>query len=629
MKYEYDESGATFNYFLLSVVGMALVPTTISLFRKTKVAGKDPRACRCDLCLKKEAALSAQKKTNVVSKKLILIILGWILFGFLAYKASTTVIETNIWDPYEILGIETGATTKEVKKHYKKLSLKWHPDKVSSDMAEEAESKFVELTKAYKVLTDDEIRKNYEEFGHPDGRQSMSLGIALPSWLVESGNSFFVLAIYGVLFGFFLPLYVGRWWYQSLRYTKDKILNQTMATYYKQLKPSISLQELVGLLSTSAEFKEEVTFKPTDAVEIPKLIKLLEQTLEERGEIYMKSKKYTAPYCVKAHALITAYIKRVPVQDPSLASDQKEIITKSIHLTLGMLQISCAHSWLDTSLRCMELSQMLVQGLEVHKSALLQLPYIDQELARAFANKKVRSVKHFIELPNEERKLVLRDLSTEKYENLMNVAMDYPTVQIDKAYFKVIGDEVITTGAIVTCVVKLSLTSARYQAEHKSSEEKEADESDDEDEHHHHHHDKETENLKPIRIHSPYFPLDKRPFWWVIICDAKGNRIILPFTKVRNLSFDHKETVKFQFQAPPRAGNYPFTVFVKSDSQVGTDLRADIELCVQDTSVLPVEEEIEDDISEPEEDSIAGQMAQLRAQQKGGGPAGDDTSDEE
>ncbi|KAK9696518.1 secretory subunit [Basidiobolus ranarum] len=629
MKYEYDESGVTFNYFLLSVVGMALVPTTVSLFRKPKVSVKDPRSCRCELCLKKELHLSSQKKTSVISKKLIFVLLGWVLFGFLAYKASTTKIETNIWDPYEILGLDPGSTTKQVKKHYKKLSLKWHPDKVSSEMAEEAENKFVEITKAYKVLTDDEIRKNYEEFGHPDGRQSMSLGIALPSWLVDSGNSFFVLAIYGVLFGGLLPLYVGRWCYQSLRYTTDRILNQTMATYFIQLKDDISLRGLVDLLSTSAEFKEEVPLKPTDAVEVPKLIKLIEQTLEERGELYVGSKKYTAPYCVKAHALLSAHINRIPVEDPSLAADQQEIIKKSIHLVLGMLQISTAHSWLETSLRCMELSQMLVHGLQVNKAPILELPHINEEIARAFAKKKVHSVKHLVEFPNDERKLILRDISNENYENLMNVAMDHPTVQVLKAYFKVIGDEAITPGAIVTCVVKLNLTSARYRAEHpqKPAEENDGDMSDEEVDRFFS--KKGEDDQKPIRIHSPHFPLDKRSFWWVIICDPRGNRIILPPTKVSNLSFDKTETVKFQFQAPQRPGHYPFTVFVKSDSQVGTDLRRDIQLHVQDSSVLPAEEEIEDDISEPEEDSIAGQMAQLRAQQQGRGNDGDETSDEE
>ncbi len=46
-----------------------------------------------------------------------------------------------------------------------------HPDKVEPEQKEEAEGKYVEITKAYKALTDDDARKNWEEFGHPDGKQ--------------------------------------------------------------------------------------------------------------------------------------------------------------------------------------------------------------------------------------------------------------------------------------------------------------------------------------------------------------------------------------------------------------------------------------------------------------------------
>jgi translocation protein SEC63 len=54
-------------------------------------------------------------------------------------------------------------------------------------------------------LTDDEIRKNYEEYGHPDGKQSYTMGIALPKWLVEGSNSYITLSFYGLLFGILLP----------------------------------------------------------------------------------------------------------------------------------------------------------------------------------------------------------------------------------------------------------------------------------------------------------------------------------------------------------------------------------------------------------------------------------------
>lgn len=50
---------------------------------------------------------------------------------------------------------------------------------------------------------------NQEEFGHPDGKQAMQLGIALPSWLVEKQNSFLVLGVYALIFGIALPMWVA------------------------------------------------------------------------------------------------------------------------------------------------------------------------------------------------------------------------------------------------------------------------------------------------------------------------------------------------------------------------------------------------------------------------------------
>lgn len=54
-------------------------------------------------------------------------------------------------------------------------------------------------------MTDETVRKNFELYGHPDGRQEMSMGIALPTWVVESQNNIWVLGAYGLVFGLGLP----------------------------------------------------------------------------------------------------------------------------------------------------------------------------------------------------------------------------------------------------------------------------------------------------------------------------------------------------------------------------------------------------------------------------------------
>lgn len=67
-------------------------------------------------------------------------------------------------DYYEVLGVSKGAAADEIKKAYRKLALKYHPDKNEGDAA--AEEKFKEAAEAYEVLSNPEKKSRYDQFGH-------------------------------------------------------------------------------------------------------------------------------------------------------------------------------------------------------------------------------------------------------------------------------------------------------------------------------------------------------------------------------------------------------------------------------------------------------------------------------
>lgn len=67
-------------------------------------------------------------------------------------------------DYYEVLGVSRDASTEQIKKAYRKLALRYHPDK--NPDAPDADEKFKEATEAYSVLSDSENRARYDQFGH-------------------------------------------------------------------------------------------------------------------------------------------------------------------------------------------------------------------------------------------------------------------------------------------------------------------------------------------------------------------------------------------------------------------------------------------------------------------------------
>ena len=67
-------------------------------------------------------------------------------------------------DYYEVLGVDKGADEATLKKAYRKLAKKYHPDMNPGD--KEAEAKFKEATEAYSVLSDPDKRRQYDQFGH-------------------------------------------------------------------------------------------------------------------------------------------------------------------------------------------------------------------------------------------------------------------------------------------------------------------------------------------------------------------------------------------------------------------------------------------------------------------------------
>ncbi|EFN79950.1 dnaJ homolog subfamily C member 16 [Harpegnathos saltator] len=104
----------------------------------------------------------------------------------------SVVAVDSLGNPYKILGVSRHATLQDIRKAYKHLVKEWHPDKTDHPMAED---KFVEITKAYELLTDPERRRKFDNFGitSEDGvsrqrRDSKQYNVRDPLEELFSGN---------------------------------------------------------------------------------------------------------------------------------------------------------------------------------------------------------------------------------------------------------------------------------------------------------------------------------------------------------------------------------------------------------------------------------------------------------
>jgi len=77
-------------------------------------------------------------------------------------------------DYYEVLGLNRDADDESIKKAYRKLAMKYHPDRNPDDKS--SEEKFKEAKEAYEVLSDAQKRANYERFGHAGVDASAAAG---------------------------------------------------------------------------------------------------------------------------------------------------------------------------------------------------------------------------------------------------------------------------------------------------------------------------------------------------------------------------------------------------------------------------------------------------------------------
>jgi translocation protein SEC63 len=87
---------------------------------------------------------------------------------------------------------------------------------------------------------------------------------------------------------------------------------------------------------------------------------------------------------------------------------------------------------------------------------------------------------------------------------------------------------------------------------------------------------KERDAAPSVLAHAPYFPCEKKPCWWIVMASEKRGVVVRDPVKVHGISTS--KVIKIAFPVPPHAGVYSYTVFIKCDSYIGTDLKKEFKV---------------------------------------------------
>lgn len=641
--YSYDEESTHAPFFIITIASIFAVPITYSIFKASPDLENTGTRIESDYKPRDEDIIQAQrrkqKKKERKTKRIISACVLWALIAYMLYVISVTQrVVPQLWDPYDILGVSRSASEKDIDRFYKKLSIKYHPDKARPDPAknetiETINERWVEMTKAYKALTDEDIRNNYLLYGNPDGKQSTNVGIAIPQWVIEGSSRWGVIAFYAALLGVLLPYLVGTWWYGTQALTKDGVLHGTAAKLFREYKEDISQGGVVAALSAGDEYNEVFTGAKADqgASKIESAV-LASGALSSEDVEQLKS--IEDPVRRKVLSLLWAYLARIDLGSEELNRQKYEVAPIALQLNQSFNSITQPFQLTEPLLNSFRAAQHITQALTPSSSPALQLPHFSESTVKKITGANSKSpltIQKLMALPSKVRRDLCSSIPEKEYSQAMQIASQIPALTIEKAFFKVVGDKVVSPGSLVQLVVKCRVIPPGTPAASippvnpEDLEEEDPEEGDIdaikgrkkstkrkrrnsegkiiETE------SKITETQPPL-AYAPFFPADHAPRWYVFLAESRSGRIAVPpsdftsfdkpiFTASGKPTFE-VVTLKTQFQAPPQVHAFPFTMHLVCDSYVGFDSKVDVVLDVRDVSEANVVES-DGEISEPDE----------------------------
>ena len=457
-----DSSEHNFYTFLGSIMFVIAIPLIYSIitiiFKNTKEFNKSNYInCKCSKC--KERIEKYHSRLNRAKynkyfyfKLLLLIVVLYLAYTSLMYvQSESDKINYNEFDPYDILNVSVSADVSAVKKAYRKIITKRHPDRlIKTGMTQKEIDKirkdFILIVKAYEILTNPDKKYNWEKFGNPDGPKS-GLGIVLPSFIISTKFQMPILIIFLVLIMVVLPLYVMFYLRGESEYDENGFSKTNTSIYYHFINENLHTKHIPFILGLSIEFKN---------------IKINSNEEKELNELWVMCKGYIPntkyeliPFSnKKAITLIYAWLSRMDNISESLKEDTNRILEislkvypKIIEFALNVNKAKRLNKKIKTfgffcTKSLIEFSQCLHQRLWFDNSPYLQLPNLTQDEVNLYNKKNKKTamtLAEYLKLSEEkmsnELKVIKPDLNKVNLDEMILVSKSLPFYETEIKYY--------------------------------------------------------------------------------------------------------------------------------------------------------------------------------------------------
>jgi len=554
-------------FFLLAMLVCIVVPWTLALvwtlltpgkkevlqaFPTTTESGARVRQCNTQaMVLKRESQIQQWRSRGRLLARgfvLRLVILGllWCWLLYIVHQIQTVKANSALYqnfDPYDILSVGRSASAKEVKKAFRGLSLKYHPDKNPG-----MEEKFMLIKKAMDALTDPIAKRNFALYGNPDGPVRMEVGVAIP--LIDKSNQGLVLILFVIFFILGVPL-TFLWCMTAGSNTgANGVLNDTMDVLKCQVNDKLRTRTARDLVGNSNESRS--SHRNTTAEEMQAVGNLWKEMGGGTGGRKVENTDFSV---MKGEMLLLAHLhRRSDLLSPELLADMECLLPKWHMVSTAIVNLSSQKS-MDATTEALRSHRCLIQGLDAEAQSsgpmpLLQVPHFTEEGLKQWRKgpRKAASLLSLLEMPADERRTSLEKFGFEQQElvDIEEFVAVAPRLVIKET--KVFVEDHDADGdPIEAAPCAGDIATLRVKLERQNLREGEA----------------------AGAVHAPLFPSAALPeAWWLLFTpSSKGTT----FSCTRLINLDRQIEVLMKFQVK-QIGKHRCSFRIVSEAYEGLDL---------------------------------------------------------